>query len=824
VSADVGTDVTSRSRMARHQVERPPGRLRRMVRAGAGPTLIVVAVLVVLRSYAFRGMITTQHGDILEFWLPVFGNLGRALRSGHIPVFDPYSLGGHPFAADPQSGWMYVPAMLLFTVLSAGTAIRWFIVIQPILAGLGAYWFLRAEQVNRPASTAGGLVMALVMADSHIGLELPFAGAIAWTMLSLAAAARFVRSDRWGPRLVWLALTAIAWGQIAAAHLSHGLVTGTALLVVYVVFRLASRAGDGRDWRRAAAMLVVLLGSLAAVNLAYLLPRISYLPHTSLGLGYAQLNDLAARLSGQPPPPVRPGEGLFVGADWPFGLASAPGAYLGAAALALSFAGLWSKRHRGLTIMLLSFGFAFYVLSLHGVATRIGPHITWVPFADFYVHAPVRFRYGVIAVLPLLTGIGAHAWITERGWRVHLWMAATAVAFWWLLNAASGRPGGFPELFVVGSLAAVAVLAAVVWRPSLAWAIPLLLLVELTANGVFGARVPRQDTGSPWGPNLTPMVKIADYLKEGELARVIAGSGGDRYVTLAPRGQGKPGRSFMLVHPETWPGLANGRGSLFRTSAADGYNPTQLLRYWEFVRAVDGRRLTYNSSSFAPPVQGRAIDLLAIRWILAPRVRGPQTASAKLVATEGNWGLYEVRPAPDRASFSGSWRVVGSPDAARRAVLSPGFDPSTNVILEPDSGMSSVVGPRGTGGAGTAVYRDDGAGRGTVLVDARTPGVVLIRNPYAPGWQATVDGRPARVMPADFVDMAVAVPAGRHVVRMTYSDPAIGRGLLGSGAALVILLALAGIATLRYRRREGEGLGMDFEREPHPATTQVPAS
>src|SRR5262249_37084786 len=176
-----------------------------------------------------------------------FDHLGRTLRSGHIPAYNPFSLAGAPLAADPQSGWMYLPAMVLFTVLPVTAAIRWFIVLQPILAGLGAYWFLRGEEVNRPASTAGGLVAALIMADSHMGLELPFAGALAWTLLALAAASRFVRCERWGPRLAWLAATALAWGRIAAAHLSHGLVTGTALLLAYIVFRLASRAHDRRD-------------------------------------------------------------------------------------------------------------------------------------------------------------------------------------------------------------------------------------------------------------------------------------------------------------------------------------------------------------------------------------------------------------------------------------------------------------------------------------------------------------------------------------------------------------------------------------------------
>src|SRR5919198_3623955 len=137
-------------------------------------------------------------------------------------------MGGLPLAADPQSGWGYLPAMLLFSAFSCGRAIRWFIVLQPVLAGLGTFWFLRSEGLSRAAATTGGLALALGMAGSFISLELPFAGTLAWTALLLAAASRLLHARTWPGRLAWVAAVAVAWGQLANAHLSNGLVMGTA--------------------------------------------------------------------------------------------------------------------------------------------------------------------------------------------------------------------------------------------------------------------------------------------------------------------------------------------------------------------------------------------------------------------------------------------------------------------------------------------------------------------------------------------------------------------------------------------------------------------
>src|SRR5207249_2737818 len=124
-----------------------PVRLDRVLRAGAplaGPILIVVAVLVVYHDVAFGGRLTNQHEDVLGLTMPTYCFLGSNLAAGHIPLWNPSSLAGLPFAADPQSGWAYLPAMLLFAAMGCGAAMRWYVVLQPMLAGLGLYWFLRS--------------------------------------------------------------------------------------------------------------------------------------------------------------------------------------------------------------------------------------------------------------------------------------------------------------------------------------------------------------------------------------------------------------------------------------------------------------------------------------------------------------------------------------------------------------------------------------------------------------------------------------------------------------------------------------------------------
>src|SRR5439155_17927813 len=96
-----------------------------------------------------------------------------------------------------------------------------------------------------------------------------------------------------------------------------------------------------------------------------------------------------------------------------------------------------------------------------------------------------------------------------------------------------------------------------------------------------------------------------------------------------------------------------------------------------------------------------------------------------------------------------------------------------------------------------------GAQAARVEVDVARPSVVLVRNAYDPNWHATVDGQPAPVLAADYIDQGVPVPAGKHTIALSYDDPAVGYGLVGTALSLVALLGSA--AVLRARRKSRTG-------------------
>jgi hypothetical protein len=773
---------------------------RRMARALAGPLVIVVGVCIVLNGFV-RGLITT--GDPLRFWMPTYCYLGRSLVHGHIPAWNPFVMGGVPFAADPQSGWMYLPVMALFTALPCQVAIRVLIVAQPALAGLGIYWFARSEGLGRPAATVGGSALALAMSAGDLASSVPFSGSLAWTAVTLAAASRCIRTSSRTRRLGWGALTALSWGQLAGAHFSVGLVFGTGALLTYLaVAAWSAWHGMGRGGLARVASVVALMAVLAvALNLAYLVPRLVYLPRTELSLGYDRLRALGAELAGvrSPTGPL----GRSVGPGWPLKLGAFPGVFLGASLLVV-FAGAWTadRRRRTLFCGFAAFGGLCYLVTLSAVSRHVPSAIRSWRLVDAYLHNPEWFAYPMLLALAVLSALGLQAFVEAAEDRHRLAMLAPGVLLWLVVPSLVGsgrtRTLGF-------SLVTLLVVGALWWSARRPVLVPVLvgaIAFELAAAGTVGYRV----EPLPFSPVPTLLQALANPTEPAGRF-VVPGPIVDALRT------GQPARYAKLPRPrklEPLPaldvdGMVPNQSDLFGTEDVGSFNPAQLTRYWVFVRAAQRLDIKYNRAFLARP-EPIALDLLQIGWLVAPEDR-QVPADTAAVASDGQgigWILYRRTDAPARAEVIPSWRVVAASDAypspALDAVLDPAFDPSEAAVLDEDPGLGPAPEPSSDPSGGTATYVSEGPQAVRIEVHADGPGVVLIRSVFDRGWHATVDGRAARVLRTDYLDQGVAVTGGDHVVELRYDDPSIGFGALGSAVAAVVVIAAIALSWRRERR------------------------
>lgn len=756
--------------------------------ASAGPLLIVIVLVVVLHDFIVGGRFSHLNPDVPSVFMLNHCFMGDQIKSGLVPSWNPLTMGGAPFAADPQSGWFYFAPMILNALLSCGLAIRVFVMLPAFVAALGLYALLRGENVSRVAATCGGLVMGLMIAGSKILVNLPFSDTLAWTAVLLACGARVLRSPRWSGRILWILITALAWGQLAAAHLSHGFVTGTTLLTIYLAHVALRERKEGRlKWGEIGSLIALLVVAFPFVNLGHLLPIVGYLDRATLGLGYDGMARVAAELRGQPPPETQVFRAL--GPTWPLRFATAPGLYLGALMLIAAPAAFFSARTRRVAIYFGAAGLLFYVLGQRVVAEAVAPLIEGIPFSDFYPHSPGRFLYGVLFVAAILVALGVEGW-SDLSTRTRIAVAASGAVFWIAVPLAAGAFPSRLALFALGTVAGSAVLFGTIKWPRLAWVLPLVLAVELSGNALGGQAAgvklakdgleTPQETWLPLRPLPAPEIDARSYAAGGPLERPIAKAEGLSRVLYVGEGL-------------TWMFRAPVAG----IETANGYNPLQLRRYWSFIRAVEPAEVRYNLSIFPnkipPPA---ALDLLQVGWVVQPK-DDPAPGGATSVASDAERTLYRLAEPSPRFQLIDGWSVARSPARAREIVTRSGSSFGDEVVLEQKPTFAGRVGSASTTGIEYSIQSPTDI---TVRTQSSSPRILLVRNAWDENWSATVDGRPADVMPADYFLQGVPVAAGTHTVRLKYSDPNIRPGAVGTAISVLVLLLGASIAALLERR------------------------
>jgi uncharacterized membrane protein YfhO len=70
-----------------------------------------------------------------------------------------------------------------------------------------------------------------------------------------------------------------------------------------------------------------------------------------------------------------------------------------------------------------------------------------------------------------------------------------------------------------------------------------------------------------------------------------------------------------------------------------------------------------------------------------------------------------------------------------------------------------------------------------------TPGWLVLSDANYPGWQATVDGRPVEIIPANLMFRAVPLSAGEHAVLFEFEPGSLRLGAVVTGLAWLVLLA-----------------------------------
>lgn len=175
----------------------------------------------------------------------------------------------------------------------------------------------------------------------------------------------------------------------------------------------------------------------------------------------------------------------------------------------------------------------------------------------------------------------------------------------------------------------------------------------------------------------------------------------------------------------------------------------------------------------------------------------------KLVDETTQTRVYEDLRAMPRVWLAQEALQVSRPEEALDAIktsrLADGrdFDPARTALVEEP--LSLAAPPQAdTNSSAEVVSLSD-----TIMeVRARSasPSVLVTSDPFYPGWEATIDGQPAKLIRADYALRGVELPAGEHLVRFEFRPASFYYGAFISVLSLVGLVLIVLKALIAGRR------------------------
>jgi hypothetical protein len=187
-------------------------------------------------------------GDDLTQNFPLRVLAGREIRSGQLPLYDPYIWSGAPLLAGWNAGAAY-PLTFLFAAAPPAAAWTVNLIITWAVAGLGMFCFLRALRLGSLPGLLGALSFAFAGAMSaqvsHFGLV----AGVSWVPIALLSVLRLSETRSMASRLRWIGVLAGVIGLTILAGEPRAVDDACVTVFIFAVWRVARL---GRQWRPAA--------------------------------------------------------------------------------------------------------------------------------------------------------------------------------------------------------------------------------------------------------------------------------------------------------------------------------------------------------------------------------------------------------------------------------------------------------------------------------------------------------------------------------------------------------------------------------------------
>jgi uncharacterized membrane protein YfhO len=734
--------------------------------------LIIIVVLVFFWQFLFKGLLPIPSDTIVGLYYPFRDAYFKTNPNGlpyknflvtdpvrqqipwkklvvdaeknlSIPVWNPYNFAGTPLLANFQSAAFY-PLNALFYFLPFNVSWSLLVFLQPLLASLFLYLYLKHLKLKKTASFLGAIAFAFsgfAIAWLEWGTIL---NTVLWLPLILLSADKIIESSQ---------ISKIKWAVIFILSLTFSFFAGHTqfffylfvLTCIYVLAKL-TLAKNKKNF----VYFLILFLIFFVLALPQLIPTLQFiaLSARNLDLPNWQTNPgwfipwqnliqfLAPDFFGNPATLNYYGiwnYGEFIG-------------YIGILPLIMAFFALFFRRDK----KTLFFGSAFFLSLIFALPTFLSrlPFQLNLPFIS--TAQPTRLLFVTDFSLSVLAALGLDYFISLKNKKPIIYILAAVslliVALWSFIFVFHGNTLSLENLNVAKQnlilptvllvLVSVIILFMVFSsrKKIMIFLLGILILITILDLFRFGWKF-EPFTNKEY---LYPSTSVISYLQNQKgTFRVMAND--------------------SRIFPPNF-------SAMYKLQTMDGYDPLYLQRFGELMVAIQRGKPDVNSpfgfNRIITPhdITSSLLNVFGFKYVLS--LDNIEDIQFKQVFTDGTVKIYENKAAFPRAFFVTNTLLADSKQQAMNLLFSFNKSLSRTAIVE-NGEMGNFSQKWSLGEVNIVNYQPD---RIDINVSNKDKGFLVLTDSYYLTWHAKIDGKETQIYLTDYNFRGIIVPKGEHSI------------------------------------------------------------
>lgn len=715
-----------------------------------------------------------QYPDTIRQMYPWKTLVVESLKRGELPLWNPYNFSGSPLLANFQSAALY-PLGILYLALPQIDAWTVLVILQPILTIWFTYLYSRKISMGILASvlTAVSYGFSGFMA---VWLEYNTIGhVVLWLPLILLS----IEQIKITPSRLWLTILTLSHTSALLAGHPQVYAYTFAFSLLYTIYRVQPGMWI---YIFGFSALGIGIGGLQILPGIELIMNAARSPHDS-GQVFAKVLISPWQLLSLPFPNIfgNPATRTY----WPTDTFIGKVTTIGLVPLFFSLSAF--RRKDTLTFWYI---FATIITLILITSNPITYFLYRIPIPLFTSSSPTLMSFLFAFTLSVTCGLGLNFWLTDtHSIKKLVTRSLQIIGIFGLLMLGTKLPIT-PELslhasvairaLIYGALVSMSVITlfwiAIQFPKYKTHAITLLLIVHIFDLFIFFNR-------------FNPFVPKALVFPQHTTIDRIKNKNPDRYW-----GYGTANISANFA-------------SQYHIYSPEGYDPLYPKWYGEFLYAYRNGTLMeifddstrsdaaissqFGDGGLSDMKKQKILNALSVRYIL-DRVENAGSEQTyppdriKRIEVYDDWAIYENKESLPRAYMADSIVSFTSPSNFSDVFFSPSVS-SASAFLPNESKVLSSHG----GKARITLYTPEHI---KIETTSTASGLLVLTDTFFPGWTATVDNNPTKIIKTNWTMRGVVVPEGTHIVSMMYAPKTVRYGallsILSLGATIMLLLFL----------------------------------